>query len=161
MARHALGLVLLLLAAACGGGGMEHGGTGGLPASTCPIPAAVAVPQFQRDILPALQASCGSAAYSCHGTPPTGHVSYATSMTRTAGDVHADLLKPPANAPAAYPALIAPYDVAHSWLVEKVTQDAPGAPGNYGFRMPLGSPDLCAETVTTIQSWINRGAPND
>ena len=57
--------------------------------------------------------------------------------------------------------LVVPNDVPHSWIVEKVTQDAPGAPGNYGFRMPLGAPVLCADTVATLESWINRGAPND
>ncbi|HSB21273.1 MAG TPA: hypothetical protein VLD85_14795 [Anaeromyxobacteraceae bacterium] len=155
MARRVL-VPLVLLASACGGG--MAGGSNGVQATTCPIPIAVAAPQFRRDILPALQASCGSLATSCHGTPPTGHVSYATSMTRTASDVHADLLKPPASAPASFPALVVPNDVPHSWLVEKVTKDAPGAPGNYGSRMPQSAPNLCAETVATIESWINLGA---
>lgn len=149
-------VLLALLAAACGGGGMA-GGTNGAPATTCPIPAAVAAPQFRRDILPALQASCGSLATSCHGTPPTGHVSYATSMTRTASDVHADLLLPPASAPATFPQLVVPNDVAHSWLVEKVTQDQPGGTG-YGARMPYAAPNLCDATVATIESWIDLGA---
>ncbi len=160
MARRTASVLALVLAASCGGGGGQ-GGPAPLPATTCPISPAVAAPQFRRDILPALQASCGSLATSCHGTPPTGHISYATGMTRTADDVHADLLKPPASAPASYPALVVPNDVPHSWIVEKVTQDAPGAPGNYGFRMPLGAPVLCADTVATLESWINRGAPND
>jgi hypothetical protein len=79
---------------------------------------------------------------------------------RTPGDVHADLLKPPANAPATFTALIAPLDVPHSWLVEKVTKDQPGGTG-YGARMPYAAPNLCDATVATIETWINLGAPND
>jgi hypothetical protein len=154
MARRAL-VPLVLLASACGGGMAD--GSSGVQATTCPIPTAIAAPQFRRDILPALQASCGSLATSCHGTPPTGHVSYATSMIRTASDVHADLLKAPANAPATFPQLVVPNDVAHSWLVEKVTKDQPGGTG-YGARMPYAAPNLCDATVATIESWINLGA---
>jgi len=133
--------------------------TAGPPPSTCPIATAVANPTFRVDILPALQSSCGSATSTCHGQPPTGHVSYATGGTRTSADVYGDLVnQAPANAPAGY-LLVDPTHVANSWIVEKVTVDAPGAPGNYGFRMPLAAPDLCAATVATLQSWIAQGAP--
>jgi hypothetical protein len=156
MARRTLPLLgLLVVASACGGG--MAGDSNPVQATTCPISTAIAAPQFRRDILPALQASCGSLATSCHGTPPTGHVSYATSMIRTASDVHADLLKAPANAPATFPQLVVPNDVAHSWLVEKITKDQPGGTG-YGARMPYAAPNLCDATVATIESWINLGA---
>ena len=58
--------------------------------------------------------------------------------------------------------MIAPDDVPHSWLIEKVTKDDPGGVGQaYGNRMPYGLPNLCGATVQTIENWINRGAPND
>jgi hypothetical protein len=152
-------LLLSLLAAACGGAGVD-GGTTTVPVTTCPVSPAVALPQFQRDILPVLQGSCGSLATSCHGTPPMGgHISYATGASRTIADVWNDLTTFPPNAPAGY-MLIVPGDVAHSWLVEKVTKDQPGGAG-YGARMPYAAPNLCADTVATIENWINRGAPND
>jgi len=78
-------------------------------------------------------------------------------MVRTATDVHTDLLKAPANAPATFPQLVVPNDVVHSWLVEKITSDQPGGTG-YGARMPYAAPNLCDATVATIESWINLGA---
>ena len=127
--------------------------------TTCPIPAAIAAPTFTRDILPALQQSCGSRTGTCHGgNAPTGHVAYSTDAPRTAQDVYGDLtIPPPANAPAAFAHRVTPGDPAHSWLVEKITKDQPGGAG-YGARMPYGLPDLCPATVTTITAWIGQGA---
>src|SRR3954467_2899115 len=122
--------IALALVAACGGGAGE---------TTCPIPAALAAPIFTRDILPALQVSCGSRTSTCHGgNAPTGHVAYSTDAPRTAQDVYDDMTRPPpANAPAAFPHRITPGDPLHSWLMEKITRDDPGGSG-YGARMPYG-----------------------
>ena len=127
--------------------------------STCPIPTAVANPTFSRDILPALQLSCGSGAGTCHGgNAPTGHIAYSTDPPRTVQDVYGDLTRPaPSNAPPSFPHRITPGDSRHSWLVEKITSDQPGGSG-YGARMPYGLPDVCPSTVTTITAWIDQGA---
>jgi hypothetical protein len=144
--------IALALVAACGG----------IPTSdrTCPIPAAIAAPTFAREILPALQQSCGSRTSTCHGgNAPTGHIAWSTDAPRTAPDVFADLtIPPPANAPGTFAHLVTPGDPAHSWLVEKITNDQPGGSG-YGARMPSGLPDVCPPTVTTITAWIEQGAP--
>lgn len=144
----------LLLAAACGGSAPEPA-----PSTTCPIAVAPAHPTFATDILPAIQPSCGAATTTCHGGPTaTGHVDYSTSLSRTARDVHADLVgATPANAPPGFQR-IAPGDAAHSWLLAKVTQDQPGGAG-YGARMPLGRPNLCQPTLDALLAWIADGAP--
>jgi hypothetical protein len=130
-----------------------------MPESTCPIAAVPATPTFVRDILPALQQSCGSRTSTCHGgNAPTGHVAYSTDAPRTARDVYDDLIGPaPANAPATFPHRITPGDPVRSWLVEKITRDQPGGAG-YGARMPYALPNLCPPTVTTITAWIDQGA---
>jgi hypothetical protein len=130
---------------------------------------ALSAPRFGADILPMLQSTCGgtSAATSCHGgAAPPGKVVYATGPARSATDVWNDLVDAvPANAPLGVGwKRIAKNDVAHSWLIEKVTQDDPGSPqafGAYGARMPYSLPNLCAATVQTLKNWIDRGAPND
>jgi len=144
--------IALVLAVACGGGGTSD--------TTCPIPTRVTAPTFTRDILPALQQSCGSRTGTCHGgNAPTGHVAYSTDPPRTAQNVYDDLTgPPPANAPATFLHRVTPGDSAHSWLLEKITKDQPGGSG-YGARMPYGSPDVCPPTVTTVTDWIDRSAP--
>jgi len=146
----------LLLLCACGGGGTTAPTTPP-PPTTCPITVALAAPSFSADIVPALQSSCGSSATSCHGgASPTGHVSY----SGTAAQVHAQLVNvAPANAPAGW-LLVKPGDLAHSWILEKVTKDQPGGTG-YGTRMPQGAPVLCTSTVDTLSAWINAGAPSN
>lgn len=161
MRRTAAVLVIgsAVLSAACGG--TEPAPAGGGGQTTCPIPSHVASPTFTAHILPALQTSCGSAASSCHGTSaPRGHVQYGTPPGRTAADVHADLVgAAPSNAPPGAGWLrIAPGDVAHSWLVEKITKDQPGGSG-YGARMPYAGANVCQATVDTIVTWIQQGAP--
>jgi hypothetical protein len=149
LARLAIALALI---AGCGSIGSAD--------TTCPIPAHVAAPTFTREILPALQQSCGSRTSTCHGgNAPTGHVAYSTDTPRTAQDVYDDLTRPPpANAPLTFPHRVTPGDSARSWLVEKITKDQPGGSG-YGARMPYGLPDVCSPTVTTITDWIDQGAP--
>jgi len=154
----ARGLVpLATLLAGCGGAA----GTGG-PSATCPIATAPATPHFAADLVPALGASCGAGSSTCHGSPPDGHVSFATGATRAAHDVWLGLVNVvPANAPAGEGWLrVAPGDVAHSWLIAKITEDQPGGSG-YGARMPLGAPDLCGPTVDAFARWIAAGATDD
>ena len=143
--------IALVLAVACGGAGIGE--------TTCPIPVTVSTPTFRRDILPALQQSCGSGAGTCHGgNAPTGHVAWSTVPPRTAQDVYDDMTRPPpSNAPATFPHRVTPGDPLHSWMVEKITKDEPGGSG-YGARMPYGLPDLCQPTVTTITAWIEQSA---
>ena len=147
---------------ACGGGGGGSTTAAAPPppqATTCPIATAKANPSFSADLLPALQSSCGSAATSCHGgASPTGHVIY----SGTAAQVYAQLVNVvPANAPTGQGwVLVKPGDVAHSWIIAKVTQDQPGGTG-YGARMPLAAPNLCQPTVDTLSAWIAAGAPNN
>ncbi len=157
------GAVLAPFLAACGGAG-PGGGTSTVPATTCPIAVAVAAPTFSGTVLPMLQQTCGAnSAISCHGSPsPVGHVSYSPSLTAT--EVWSQLVNvPPSNAPTGAGWMrVAPDDVPHSWLIEKVTKDDPGGAGQaYGNRMPYGLPNLCDATVQTLKNWINRGAPDD
>lgn len=160
--RAALGsaLLLLLLLPGCGTATPVNAPA----AETCPITVAVATPTFSGHVLPMLRSTCGSgSATSCHGTPsPVGHVSYAPSLT--AADVWGQLVGvDPSNAPTGVGwKRVAAGDVAHSWLIEKVTKDDPGGTGHaYGNRMPYGLPNLCAPTVQTLQAWIALGAAND
>jgi hypothetical protein len=151
--------LLLSLLAACGGGPESVP-----PPETCPITVAVAAPTFSGHILPMLRSTCGAnSATSCHGTPsPVGHVSFAPSLTPT--EVWAQLVDfPPTNAPTGAGWLrVKPFDVAHSWLIEKITRDDPGGTGQAsGNRMPYGLPNLCAPTVQTVKAWIMAGALND
>ena len=153
-----LSAALALAAAGCGGVGTPGAPP---PATTCPIPAAVAAPTFTRDVLPALRQSCGAGdATTCHGTPsPAGHVSYAPGLAPA--QVLAGLAGvAPSNAPGgAGWLLVAPGDPGRSWLLVKVTQDEPGGAGQaYGNRMPLQAPNLCDATVQTLRSWIEQGA---
>jgi len=146
--------------AACAGSGTEPSPASS-PPTTCPVPVAIASPTFSADVLPRiLHTSCGAgSAASCHGgTSPPGHVSWDPS--RTAPEVLGDLVNVvPSNAPPGQGWLrVTPGDVAHSWLLEKVTRDSPGGSG-YGARMPYSLPNLCDPTVQTIASWIERGAP--
>lgn len=148
---------LCALLLACGGGGGAPSSGGAPTPSTCPIPVAKATPSFASDLVPAIQASCGSNASSCHGpSTPAGHITYAG----TAAELHARLVNAtPSNAPAGW-VLIKPGVPSQSWLLEKVTKDQPGGSG-YGTRMPQGAPNLCQPTVDTITAWVIAGAPNN
>jgi hypothetical protein len=150
--------LLPVLLAACGGTGPDPAPA---PPETCPITVAVAAPTFSGHVLPMLRSTCGAnSATSCHGTPsPVGHVSFAPSLGAT--EVWNQLVGvDPSNAPASAGwKRVAAGDVAHSWLIEKVTKDDPGGTGQaYGNRMPYGLPNLCAPTVQTLRNWIAAGA---
>lgn len=152
--------VRLLCALALGGCGSGAEPPAAAPASTCPIASPVSRPTFAGHILPALRLSCGAGTVICHGGTQgftNGHVSYDPALSPAA--VHASLVgAAPSSAPAGYERVKAG-DRAHSWLLAKVTEDAPGGGGGYGKRMPLGEPPLCAATVTALEGWIESGAP--
>jgi len=156
--------LLPAILSACGGATPGPVAAAAPPGETCPITVAVAAPTFSGHVLPVLRSTCGSgSATSCHGTPsPVGHVSFAPALTAT--EVRAQLVGvDPSSAPSgAGWKRVAAGDVAHSWLIEKVTRDDPGGSGQaYGNRMPYGLPNLCAPTVQTLAAWIERGALND
>jgi hypothetical protein len=120
-------------------------------------------PTFSADILPKLlRQSCGaSSATSCHGgNNPPGKVSYDPALSDLA--VYGSLVgATPANAPGPPPVWyrVDPGHVATSWIVEKVTKDQPGGMATtYGARMPYALPNLCTETVQTLENWITNGA---
>jgi hypothetical protein len=157
-------VALILAGAACGSPGGGAGAAPIPPAETCPITVAVAAPTFSGQVLPMLRSTCGSgSATSCHGTPaPVGHVSFSPSLTAT--EIWGQLVGvDPSNAPRGVGwKRVAAGDVAHSWLIEKVTRDDPGGTGQAaGNRMPFGLPNLCAPTVLTLTNWILLGALND
>lgn len=88
---------------------------------------------------------------------PSGHFSFATGAGRTAQNVYDDLVNaPPSNAPSGY-MRVKPGDLAHSWLIEKVSSDQPGGLG-YGARMPLQGQNLCTTTIDNLKTWIQNGA---
>jgi hypothetical protein len=158
--------LLAALLSACGGPAADSGPSAppSPPGETCPIPVAVAAPTFSGHVLPVFRSTCGAgSATACHGTPsPVGHVSFAPALA--AADVRAQLvgIDPSSAPPGAGWKRVAAGDVAHSWLIEKITRDDPGGAGQaFGNRMPLGLPNLCAPTVQTLQAWIRLGALND
>ncbi|HEY5961755.1 MAG TPA: c-type cytochrome domain-containing protein [Polyangiaceae bacterium] len=53
--------------------------------------------------------------------------------------------------------LVVPGDPAQSYLLEKLTSDAPSS----GSRMPYTASPLSADKITAIRSWIEQGANND
>jgi hypothetical protein len=156
-------MLLGLLSAACGGGG-----TGGAsqappaPPSSCPIPTAKANPTWSGDIYPFIQASCGTAAVSCHGGPSAaGRKDYSLS----ANAVHASLVGQPFTGIPGWEYIKAG-DPTRSWLYEKVAPVVAGEPGTVatgskiGSQMPLGG-SLCQPTTDTLRTWIQLGAPNN
>lgn len=153
--------LLLAVFAGCGGGGSGASGGGPAPPAACqnPLPSPLSAPRFSTDLLPMFQATCGSAAASCHGqiTVPNGHFSFATGGGRTAQQVYDDLVNAaPSSAPPGY-LRVKPYDVSKSWLIEKVSSDQPGGLG-YGARMPYAAQPLCTGTLDNLKTWIQGGA---
>lgn len=161
--RKATLMLVSLLCAACGGGG-----TGGptpappVPPSSCPIPTAKANPTWSGDIYPFIQASCGSAAVSCHGGPSAvGRKDYSLS----ASAVHSSLVGQPFTGIPGWEYIKAG-DPTKSWLYEKVAPVVAGEPGTaatgskIGSQMPLGG-SLCQPTTDTLRTWIQLGAPKN
>jgi hypothetical protein len=163
--RTALTVTLAGSVGGCGGPATDPLPPPPPPQETCPIPTVLANVTFSGQVLPMLRSSCGAnSALSCHGAPPPakGHVSWAPSLSAT--EVWSQLVGvPPSNAPTGAGWLrVAAGDVAHSWLIEKVTRDDPGGAGQaYGNRMPFSLPNLCTPTVETLKNWISAGARND
>ncbi|MBI4912727.1 MAG: hypothetical protein HY823_08310 [Acidobacteria bacterium] len=168
--------LLLLATLSCGGGG---GGTppvsGGNPNSgtdPCtpgvtipyndPPTTVVANPHFATDILPVLQASCGSAsdAANCHGAAaPYSRIHWGPE--RTAQQIYADLTDPAATrAPVGWMD-VNPSNPAKSWVREKVLpadgcnpRPAQGATPQ-GAKMPLGGL-LRSTTLQTLRNWFEQ-----
>jgi mono/diheme cytochrome c family protein len=95
---------------------------------------AAAAPRFSADVLPILQANCGS----CHGR------SGGLAVTSVA-----DLLAGGNGGPA-----IVAGDGVASLLVRRIN-------GEVNPRMPLGGDALPAEQIETIMAWIDAGALDD
>lgn len=172
---------LLVLAAAlmasCGGGGSAGPAPAGNPnagvdpcsGQTIPYndPATVlmANPHFSTDILPVIQASCGtgSSTSSCHGaSAPYSRIHWGNE--RTAQQIYNDITDPAATrAPAGWQD-VNPSNPAKSWVLEKVSpadgcnpRPASGATPQ-GAKMPLGGL-LRPNTLANLRTWNAQGAP--
>lgn len=141
-------LAPLVLAAALGACADFDGpvsSTGGLP------DVVVAVPQFQRDIVPIFERRCGIG--GCHS-----EAAHQAGLVLTRASAHAALINRPTQTRTGE-VLVRPGDAADSWLAIAIGPDEArrlGLP-----RMPLGSGPLTPNQIQTIVNWINRGAPDD
>lgn len=101
---------------------------------------------FSAQVQPILTASCATS-QACHqegGAP--GNFS--------AGAAYANLVN--ADAAESDKPRVAPFDLANSYMFDKIT----GAPGS-GTQMPLGGAPLAANEIQAIRTWILEGAPNN
>jgi hypothetical protein len=167
-------LLSLALLAGCGGGGSSpsSGGyasnsgldpcTGVTVAYNDPVTTVVANPHFSTDILPIIQASCGTgaAASSCHGSSaPYSRIHWGPE--RTAQQIYSDITDPSASrAPTGWMD-VNPSNPANSWVKEKLLpadgcQPRPG-PGQtpQGAKMPYGGL-LRSTTLTTLRNWFEQ-----
>ena len=164
--------MFLALLTGCGGGGGGNSTTTGGTASgvdPCtgntvpyndPVTTVVANPHFATDILPIIQASCGSAASNCHGSGADySRIHWGTE--RTAAQIYADLTDSGASrAPAGWMD-VNPSNPSKSWLKEKLLpadgcQPRPAAGQTpQGAKMPLGGL-LRSTTLTTIRNWFEQ-----
>lgn len=139
----------VLLAAAAFGACADFEGivnpTGGLP------DVVVAVPQFNRDIVPIFERRCGIG--GCHSAG-----AHQAGLVLTAAAAHAALVNQPAQTRPGQ-VLVRPGDADNSWLVIAIRDDVARRMGL--ARMPLGSGPLTPNQIQTIVNWVNRGAPND
>jgi hypothetical protein len=167
---------LLLLSGCSGGGGSSSGPAGGggngnsgvdpctgvtLPYND-PATAVVANPRFSTDILPVIQASCGTGtdAISCHGaSAPYSRIHWGPE--RTARQIYDDLTDPGASrAPLGWMD-VNPANPSKSWVKEKLLpvdgcQPRPTAGGTpQGAKMPYGGL-LRSTTLATIRNWFEQ-----
>lgn len=106
-------------------------------------PAAVSFMEIRERVL---QPSCSFMA--CHsGASPAGMLGLSED------DAHAQLM---ADSPMTMRARVVPGDSAASYVMEKLTQEAPAA----GEQMPPTAP-LDDERIELVRSWIDDGAPAD
>ena len=107
--------------------------------------------QIQRTIF---DRSCNSS--SCHST-----ATRSGDLSLAAHESYAELVGVPPNNTAAFEKgllLVAPDDVAASFLVAKVTGDL----GDFeGVLMPIGEPALSPDEIAMIELWIENGAQPD
>lgn len=148
--------LLPLATLACGGGGGGGSSSGG---NTGGGGGAILHPSWSRDVLPALQASCGSAGNAgCHGTTTAqGRIVYYFTEGRTAQSIYDSLINKPSSAPGWV--YIKPGTPSQSWIYEKVTSTNPGG-GGFGSPMPLAG-TFGASNIETLRNWIQDGALNN
>jgi len=121
-----------------------------------------AIPSFERDIAPVLEARC-TASRGCHGAEPTAEVDLDLRRTRA----YWQLVAVPAETGRGALLRVEPGHPATSVLVQKLTgRGGPGA----GRPMPLDprtggpavpSPLAPAWTEAVLVPWIAAGAPNN
>lgn len=128
--------------------GDAFGAAGGWNGKLCGIYTAggpTPVSTFAATIQPIFDGNC----IGCHGVSGgltlTSAVSYANLVN------HPSIEVPTVNR-------IAPNDPLHSYLFLKINGTQASVKGS-GSQMPLGGPPLSASDITTIQNWINSGAP--
>jgi hypothetical protein len=169
--------MILALLTGCSGGGSSStsSGTGGTPTSgpdPCspgvilfyndPPTTVVVNPHFSTDILPVIQASCGTASStsSCHGSS-ADYSRIHWGPERTARQIYDDLTDPAATrAPAGWMD-VNPSNPPKSWVREKLLpadgcnpRPASGATPQ-GAKMPLGGL-LRDTTLATIRNWFDQ-----
>jgi len=141
--------VVMLVAAGVIGACADFDGvvnpTGGLP------DVVVAVPQFNRDIVPIFERRCGIG--GCHSES-----AHQAGLVLTPSAAHASLLNRPSQTRLGQ-ILVRPGDADNSWLVIAIRDDDVRRLGL--ARMPLASGPLTPNQIQTIVNWVNRGAPND
>lgn len=120
-----------------------------------------AVPSFRRDILPVLSTNCAGAE-GCHGDHPTDKV----DLDLRAENAYHDLVDRPAKARRGA-VLVAPGDLAASFLVAKLTATQTAAEGK---AMPIDprtgatvsmTPPAREFVETVLRPWIEAGAPDN
>ncbi len=141
--------VVMLVAAGVIGACADFDGvvnpTGGLP------DVVVAVPLFNRDIVPIFERRCGIG--GCHSES-----AHQAGLVLTPSAAHASLLNRPSQTRLGQ-ILVRPGDADNSWLVIAIRDDDVRRLGL--ARMPLASGPLTPNQIQTIVNWVNRGAPND
>ncbi|MGH7788634.1 MAG: hypothetical protein ACRERC_17315 [Candidatus Binatia bacterium] len=136
--RVALSLALSGLLAACGGSG------GAPPPQTA---------TFERIQTEVFDVSCSSD--SCHSS-----VGQAGGLVLEAGHSWDALMDQPPSNPAAVNhgmSRVAPGDIAHSFLLAKLTNNL--AAGE-GLPMPYNAAPLDPETIEVLEAWVTAGAPS-
>jgi len=108
------------------------------------VPAIPAVPRLTDEIQPIFNASCALA--NCHVGDGAG------GLNLEAGRAYGDLVG--VHSTEVDDPLVAPGDLDHSYLYEKVTKDMP----RVGDRMPLASA-LDPLDIEALRQWIAGGAP--
>jgi hypothetical protein len=146
--------------AGCSAGDEHVAATGSATCTATTRPAIGADVSFQQDVLPIFQTSCSFV--SCHGS--RGHNGIYLGPSGTASDpsaIRAELLQ---TAEVASMPFVAPGEPDRSWLLRKLEGNYCGvacAGGDCGARMPQNGEPLAPAALTTIATWIAKGAPDN